>query len=76
MKTRLKGTAEKPGDKSVSGSSFASPSDYKPRLSHKSFISSVSRKLGQWYPFLRGDGVSTRSKDQIKHKRARRHSIS
>ncbi|KAH7852719.1 hypothetical protein Vadar_028304 [Vaccinium darrowii] len=56
IRMTLKGI-EKPGDKSASSSSLASVD--KLRLACKSFISSVSRKLGQWYPFLRGDRVST-----------------
>ncbi|KAE9466816.1 hypothetical protein C3L33_01289, partial [Rhododendron williamsianum] len=78
MKMRLQGV-EKPGDESAVGSPSESSmaSADKPRLARKSFISSVSRKLGRLYPFLLGgDGASTPSKDRIKQGRDRRHSIS
>ncbi|XP_058179290.1 BTB/POZ domain-containing protein SR1IP1-like isoform X2 [Rhododendron vialii] len=78
MKMRLQGV-EKPGDESALGSPSESSmaSADKPRLARKSFISSVSRKLGRLYPFLLGgDGASTPSKDRITQGRDRRHSIS
>lgn len=78
MKMRLQGV-EKPGDRSALGSPSESSmalSD-KPRLARKSFISSVSRRLGRLYPFLLGGvGDRTPCKNRIKQGRDRRHSIS
>ncbi|CAL5372790.1 unnamed protein product [Camellia sinensis] len=71
MKMKLK-EMEKPTDS-------PSPSDLsasdKPSMPRKSFIGTVSRKLGRLYPFLRGDGFIT-PKGQSKPSRDRRHSIS
>jgi len=78
MRTRLQ-EIDKPTDKSglnsPSGSTGSSAD--KPRLSRKSFISSVSKKLGRLYPFLRADGATaTPTKGRKKGSRDRRHSIS
>ncbi|KVH92439.1 BTB/POZ domain-containing protein SR1IP1-like [Cynara cardunculus var. scolymus] len=80
MKTRLK-EVERPSsaDKSavnspVGGTRYSAD---KPPLPRKSFISSVSKKLGKLTPFLRADGIlpsSTRGKN--KPSKDRRHSIS
>ncbi|KAI3451944.1 hypothetical protein Pfo_008609 [Paulownia fortunei] len=76
MKMRLK-EVEKPSDKSAAGSPIvtASPASMgKPPLPRKSFISSVSKKLGR---FIRADGISPQSsKGRTKPSRDRRHSIS
>ncbi|XP_052197446.1 BTB/POZ domain-containing protein SR1IP1 [Diospyros lotus] len=77
MKMRLK-EIEKPTERSAasspSGGSHSSAAD-KPPLPRKSIISSMSKKLGRLYPFMRGDGV-TPSKGRAKPSRDRRHSIS
>ncbi|KAA8522614.1 hypothetical protein F0562_013025 [Nyssa sinensis] len=53
-----------------------SPAD-KPPLPRKSFISSVSKKLGRLYPFVRADGMTPPGgKGRTKPSRDRRHSIS
>lgn len=53
-----------------------SPAD-KPPLPRKSFMNSVSRKLGRLYPFIRTDGISRGSgKGRTKPPKDRRHSIS
>lgn len=76
MKMKLK-EIEKPADKSSSGlnSPVRRPlsSSDKPPLPRKSFISSVSKRLGKLYPFVRGDGTP---KGHNKPSRDRRHSIS
>lgn len=77
MKMRLK-EIEKSGIKSAVSSpgSTLSSSD-KPPLPRKSFMSSVSKKLGRLYPFVRADGVTTpHSKGRTKPNKDRRHSIS
>ncbi|KAF8377628.1 hypothetical protein HHK36_031010 [Tetracentron sinense] len=49
----------------------------KPPLPRKSFINSVSKKLGRLYPFVRGDGINpSNAKGRTKPSRDRRHSIS
>ncbi|XP_061338889.1 BTB/POZ domain-containing protein SR1IP1-like [Gastrolobium bilobum] len=53
-----------------------SPSADKPPLPRKSFISSVSKKLGRLSPFLRADGVTPFAKGRTKPNKNRRHSIS
>ncbi|KAE9606811.1 hypothetical protein Lal_00025707 [Lupinus albus] len=53
----------------------ASPSANKPPLPRKSFISSVSKKLGRLSPFQRSDGI-TSAKGRTKPNKNRRHSIS
>ncbi|KAK6151175.1 hypothetical protein DH2020_016107 [Rehmannia glutinosa] len=79
MKMRLK-EMEKPSDnKSPTVSSPMGPtgrpmSAEKPPLPRKSFISSVSKKLGK---FIRADGISAQgSKGRTKPAKDRRHSIS
>lgn len=79
MKTRLK-EIEKSPLTSVASSPMRSltPSADKPPLPRKSFMSSVSRKLGRLSPFSRADGVITppSSRGKTKPSRDRRHSIS
>lgn len=79
MKTRLK-EIEKSPLISVASSPMRSltPSADKPPLPRKSFMSSVSRKLGRLSPFSRADGVITppSSRGKTKPSRDRRHSIS
>lgn len=79
MKMRLK-EMEKASDKSAasaSGSPVTTPragSADKPPLPRKSFMSSVSKKLGR---FIRADGISPQgSKARTKPAKDRRHSIS
>ncbi|THF96516.1 hypothetical protein TEA_025147 [Camellia sinensis var. sinensis] len=76
MKMKLK-EIEKPADQSSSGlnSPVRRPlsSSDKPPLPRKSFISSVSKRLGKLYPFVRGDGTP---KGHNKPSRDRRHSVS
>ncbi|PSS36035.1 BTB/POZ domain-containing protein [Actinidia chinensis var. chinensis] len=80
-KMRLKEVEKPPidGNKSPLGSSsessLSSSADHKSRMPRKSFISTISKKLGKLYPFLRVDGVSTPG-DRIKRVRDRRHSTS
>lgn len=52
------------------------PSADKPPLPRKSFINSMSRKLGRLYPFVRADGTPGNTKGKTKSSRNRRHSIS
>ncbi|XP_058735222.1 BTB/POZ domain-containing protein SR1IP1-like [Vicia villosa] len=54
----------------------SSPSADKPPLHRKSFLNSVSRKLGRLSPFSRADPVQTPPKDRIKQDKVRRYSIS
>ncbi|KAK7367605.1 hypothetical protein VNO80_09620 [Phaseolus coccineus] len=54
----------------------ASPSADKPPLPRRSFMSSVSKKLGRLSPFVRADGVATFAKGRTKPNKNRRHSIS
>ncbi|KAM0032317.1 putative BTB/POZ domain, NPH3 domain, NPH3/RPT2-like family protein [Helianthus debilis subsp. tardiflorus] len=80
IKTRLK-EAER-SSASIDKSLVSSPSSTrysadKPPLPRKSFMSSVSKKLGKLAPFLRADGIlpsTTRGKN--KPSKNRRHSIS
>lgn len=54
-----------------------SPSADKPPLPRKSFINSVSKKLGRLYPFVRTDGIKpSGAKGRVKPSKDRRHSIS
>lgn len=53
-----------------------SPSADKPPLHKKSFLNSVSRKLGRLSPFSRQDPVITHPKDPVKQDKIRRFSIS
>ncbi|RZC11860.1 BTB/POZ domain-containing protein SR1IP1 isoform B [Glycine soja] len=55
---------------------FASPSADKPPLPRKSFINSVSKKLGRLSPFSRGNAATTLLKGHVKPDKNRRHSIS
>ncbi|XP_021908085.1 BTB/POZ domain-containing protein At5g67385 isoform X1 [Carica papaya] len=48
----------------------------RPPLPRKSFINTVSKRLGRLYPFVRTDGVTTGSKTRTKPSKDRRHSIS
>lgn len=77
MKMRLK-EIEKSGTKSAASSPASTLSSFdKPPLPRKSFITSVSKKLGRLYPFMRADGVTTpHSKGRTKPNKDRRHSIS
>ena len=52
------------------------PSADKPPLPRKSFMNSVSKRLGRLYPFVRADGVGPDGKARTKPSRDRRHSIS
>lgn len=54
---------------------LSSPAD-KPPLPRKSFMNSVSKKLGRLYPFVRSDGVTPSYKGRSKPPKDRRHSIS
>eukprot|EP00262_Sarcandra_glabra_P002372 TRINITY_DN1265_c0_g1_i1.p1 TRINITY_DN1265_c0_g1~~TRINITY_DN1265_c0_g1_i1.p1 ORF type:complete len:608 (-),score=92.48 TRINITY_DN1265_c0_g1_i1:96-1919(-) len=68
MKMRLK-ELEKPA--------VNNPYAEKPPLPRKSFINSVSKKLGRLYPFVRADGMKTpNAKGSLKPAKDRRHSIS
>ncbi|OVA17086.1 BTB/POZ-like [Macleaya cordata] len=74
---RLKEFEKLAGDTpSVSSPSVSTPppSSGKPPLPRKSFINSVSKKLGRLYPFVRADGI--RPPGRIKPNKDRRHSIS
>ncbi|KAK0605648.1 hypothetical protein LWI29_029269 [Acer saccharum] len=74
MKMRMK-EIEKSSYKSAANSPM--PYSEKPPLPRKSFINSVSKKLGRLYPFVRADGVSpSNPKGRIKPSKDRRHSIS
>ncbi|XP_022986739.1 BTB/POZ domain-containing protein SR1IP1-like [Cucurbita maxima] len=42
----------------------------------KSFINSVSKRLGRLYPFVGADGVTSNSKGRVRRSKDRRHSIS
>ncbi|PON66727.1 Voltage dependent potassium channel [Parasponia andersonii] len=48
----------------------------KPPQPRKSFMNSVSKKLGRLYPFVRSDGVTPSYKARSKPAKDRRHSIS
>lgn len=76
MKTKLKEIEKPAGDKSAIGSPSRSPlpSSDKPPLPRKSFIGSMSKKLGRLYPFVR-DGAAP-PKGRIKPPKDRRHSVS
>ncbi|KAK7330977.1 hypothetical protein VNO77_25184 [Canavalia gladiata] len=55
---------------------YASPRVDKPPLPRKSFMNSVSKKLGRLSPFQRGNAVTTPDKGRFKPDKNRRHSIS
>lgn len=79
MKMKLK-EIEKSSAKSSAVSSPLVNAQYsadKPPLPRKSFINSVSKKLGRLYPFVRADVVSpSNPKTRTKPNKNRRHSIS
>ncbi|TKY55632.1 BTB/POZ domain-containing protein [Spatholobus suberectus] len=77
LKMKLK-EIEKSSIRSTSSSPviYASHSADKPPLPRKSFINSVSKKLGRLSPFLRGDAATTPLKGRVKPDKNRRHSIS
>lgn len=78
MRTRLR-EIEKSSDKSYAPSPkvITLPSAEKPPLPRKSFIGSVSRKLGKINPFLRADALfPSNAKVRNKPAKDRRHSIS
>ncbi|XP_019055693.1 PREDICTED: BTB/POZ domain-containing protein At5g67385-like isoform X2 [Nelumbo nucifera] len=78
MRMRLK-ELEKSGEINPPESTPPIPSVDKPPLAlpRKSFISSMSKKLGRLYPFMRGEGVkSSDGKGRTKPSRNRRHSVS
>ncbi|XP_020212556.1 BTB/POZ domain-containing protein SR1IP1 [Cajanus cajan] len=54
----------------------SSPSSDKPPLPRKSFMNSVSKKLGRLSPFPRGGANATPLKGRVKPDKNRRHSIS
>ncbi|KAK4260157.1 hypothetical protein QN277_003307 [Acacia crassicarpa] len=79
LKIRLKEIEESATIKSAVNSPMASASTSsaaKPPLPKKSFINSVSKKLGRLSPFLRSDGVTPSAKSRTKPSKNRRHSIS
>lgn len=78
MKMRMK-EIERSSSKSAAASPVSnSQASYdKPPLPRKSFINSVSKRLGRLYPFVRADGVSpSNPKSKMKPPKDRRHSIS
>lgn len=79
MKMKLK-EIEKSSAKSSAASSPLVNAQYsagKPPLPRKSFINSVSKKLGRLYPFVRADVVSPSNPEtRTKPNKNRRHSIS
>ncbi|XP_021274148.1 BTB/POZ domain-containing protein At5g67385 [Herrania umbratica] len=79
MKMRLKEIEKSSSVKSAVSSPMGIilPSSDKPPLPRKSFMNSVSKKLGRLYPFVRADGVSPSSaKGPTRPSKNRRHSIS
>ncbi|KAK6923983.1 BTB/POZ domain [Dillenia turbinata] len=76
MKMKLK-EIEKPSNTSTIGSPLANtlPSADKLPLPRKSFINSMSKKLGKLYPFVRSEG-HTPPKTRTTPAKYRRHSIS
>ncbi|KAL5753111.1 hypothetical protein ACOSQ2_023618 [Xanthoceras sorbifolium] len=78
MKMRMK-EIEKSSFKSTANSPMSNTqlSAERPPLPRKSFMNSVSKKLGRLYPFVRADGVSPSTpKGRVKPSKDRRHSIS
>ncbi|XP_061347645.1 BTB/POZ domain-containing protein SR1IP1-like [Gastrolobium bilobum] len=77
LKMKLK-EMEKSTLKSASSSPTvnASPCADKPPLPRKSFLNSVSKKLGRLSPFQRANAVTNSAKSRIKLDKHRRHSIS
>ncbi|MED6192200.1 BTB/POZ domain-containing protein sr1ip1 [Stylosanthes scabra] len=80
LKMKLKeienSTLIKSGISSPIVSASSSSAADKPPLPRKSFISSVSKKLGKLSPFLRADGIAPFSKGRTRPNKDRRHSIS
>ncbi|XP_022739964.1 BTB/POZ domain-containing protein At5g67385-like [Durio zibethinus] len=80
MKMRLKEIEKSSSVKSAVSSPMGNilPSSDKPPLPRKSFMNSVSKKLGRLYPFVRADhGVSASgAKGRTRPSKDRRHSIS
>ncbi|GAB4846914.1 BTB/POZ domain-containing protein sr1ip1 [Ancistrocladus abbreviatus] len=81
MKMRLKEIEKKSAASSNSRTSSPTGSNMssagKPPLPRKSFINSVSKKLGRLYPFVRPDGdTPPNTKGRTKPSKDRRHSIS
>lgn len=72
MKMRLKEYERQSGNNSPAMST--TPSSNKPPLPRKSIISSVSKKLGRLYPFIRTDGM--KPPGRTKPNKDRRHSVS
>ncbi|XP_042493744.1 BTB/POZ domain-containing protein SR1IP1 [Macadamia integrifolia] len=73
MQMRLKEVEKSPASSQLRGN----PSSDKTPVPRKSFINSMSKKLGRLYPFVRLDGVKpSDSKGRSKPSRDRRHSIS
>uniref|UniRef100_A0A5K1C1Q8 Uncharacterized protein n=1 Tax=Nymphaea colorata TaxID=210225 RepID=A0A5K1C1Q8_9MAGN len=75
MRMRLK-ELEKPPPNTLPAP--VSASDEKPPLPRKSFMNTVSKKLGRLYPFMRAEGVKPLSDAKVRGKpnKDRRHSIS
>ncbi|KAK8673937.1 hypothetical protein V6N13_112246 [Hibiscus sabdariffa] len=79
MKMRLKEIEKATPTKSAVSSPMGNitPSSNKPPLPRKSFMNSVSKKLGRLYPFVRADGDSgPGGKGRTRPAKDRRHSIS
>ncbi|GLU20108.1 hypothetical protein SLE2022_363230 [Rubroshorea leprosula] len=78
MKMKLKEIERLSIKSAVSSPMGSTPrSSNKPPLPRKSFINSVSKKLGRLYPFARADGVSPSSaKSRTRPSKNWRHSIS
>ncbi|KAG7993482.1 hypothetical protein I3843_01G007000 [Carya illinoinensis] len=77
MKMKLKELERSTHSSSVSSPmKNALPSADKPPLPRKSFISSVSKKLGRFSPFIRSDGATANTIGRMKPNKNRRHSIS
>ncbi|KAF9678580.1 hypothetical protein SADUNF_Sadunf07G0049400 [Salix dunnii] len=64
-------------ERATVASTVSTPSSDKPPLPRKSFINSVSKKLGKINPFVRADGFPlSNTKARTKPSKDRRHSIS
>lgn len=75
MKMRMR-EFEKPSISSPQTNTQPQATAEKPPLPKKSFMNSVSKKLGRLYPFVRADGVTSNSKARVRPAKDRRHSIS
>uniref|UniRef100_A0A2P2JU06 Uncharacterized protein MANES_12G111300 n=1 Tax=Rhizophora mucronata TaxID=61149 RepID=A0A2P2JU06_RHIMU len=73
LKMKLK-EVETSTNRAVIGSPMSAAD--KPPLPRRSFINSVSKKLGRLYPFVRADGVAPHGRTKTKPNKDRRHSIS